>query len=76
MNAVRKFNARPVRAISCIVTMPVANTIAFGGVAMGNMKAQLAARVAGIMISEGGTPIDTAIWPRIGKSNSTLRCCS
>ena len=39
-----KFIQNPVFTISDILMYPELNTIAFGGVATGNMKAQLAAR--------------------------------
>ena len=39
----------PARAISRMVTWPVANTMALGGVATGIMNAQLAARAVGMI---------------------------
>jgi len=47
---------------------PVANTIAFGGVATGSMNAQLAAIVIGTVRVIGGTPACTAIAPMTGSS--------
>jgi hypothetical protein len=41
------FKIIPARAICRIVTWPEANTMALGGVATGNIKAQLAAKAAG-----------------------------
>ena len=42
--------------------------MALGGVATGSIKAQLAARVAGIMTLKGSIPIPIAIAERIGTS--------
>ena len=46
---------------------PEPKTIAFGGVATGIMKAQLAASVAGTIRSSGSTLIAAAVAPRIGR---------
>jgi hypothetical protein len=43
-------------------------TIAFGGVATGNIKAQLAAKQTGIARDTGNTPIATASPPNTGKN--------
>ena len=43
--------------MSSTVILPVANTIAFGGVATGNMKAKDAQTVAGIIKYNGWTSI-------------------
>ena len=42
--------------------------MAFGGVATGNMKAQLAARHTGTVSDTGSTPIPTATAPKTGKN--------
>mmetsp|Transcript_13437 Transcript_13437/g.43542 ORF Transcript_13437/g.43542 Transcript_13437/m.43542 type:complete len:216 (-) Transcript_13437:785-1432(-) len=57
-------------AENMLMTKPVANTMAFGAVATGSMKAQLAANVAGTMSNAAGTPIETDICPMMG--NNTL----
>ena len=51
----------PARTICGMLIAPVANTIAFGGVATGNMNAQLAAIVIGTVSMIGGTPACTAM---------------
>ena len=43
-----KLNTTPTLAICAIVIFPDENTIAFGGVPTGNIKAQLAAKVTGM----------------------------
>ena len=45
--------------------------MAFGGVATGNIKAQLAAKQTGIANETGKTPIAIARPPKTGKE----RCC-
>ena len=50
------FSNTPARTICGMLIMPVENTIAFGGVATGNIKAQLAAIVIGTVRTIGGTP--------------------
>jgi hypothetical protein len=48
----RRFITSPARILAAIVMRPVANTSAFGGVATGSMKAQLAAMVrAGLVMN-------------------------
>ena len=42
--------------------------MAFGGVATGNMKAQLAAKHTGTVSDTGRTPIPTATAPKTGKN--------
>ena len=46
----------PARTICGMLINPVENTMAFGGVATGNMNAQLAAIVIGTVSTIGGTP--------------------
>ena len=65
--APRKFNIKPARDICETVTHPLPKTIAFGGVATGNMKANEAERVAGIIRYKGCvSPVD-AMPANIGK---------
>ena len=61
------FSHTPARTICGILIVPVEKMIAFGGVATGNMNAQLAAIVIGTVSTIGGTPADTAIAPMTGK---------
>ena len=63
-----KFNTVPPRTISCMLTWPVPNTIAFGTVATGSMKAQDADMAAGTIISSGLTPTATAVAAKMGIS--------
>ena len=51
-----RLRAKPALIIDCIFICPVPNTMAFGGVATGIMKAQLAAMAAGIASSSAGIP--------------------
>ena len=44
------FSANPARIISGIVNFPDPNTMAFGGVATGSIKARLDANTSGIAI--------------------------
>ena len=60
------FSQMPAFAICGMRIRPEPNTIAFGGVATGNIKAQLAAMVAGIIIVIGAIPSPTAIAANIG----------
>ena len=46
----------PARTICGTLIAPVENTMAFGGVATGNMNAQLAAIVIGTVSTIGGKP--------------------
>ena len=48
-----RFNQTPALAICGIETNPLPKTIAFGGVATGNINAALAANVTGIANSSG-----------------------
>ncbi len=50
------FSAMPARTIFGIVRSPDPKTIALGGVATGNMKAQLAANVTGTVSTIGSMP--------------------
>ena len=61
-------SAKPARIISGIENLFAPKTIAFGGVATGSMKAQLAARTTGMVRETGSTPIDTATAPTTGKN--------
>jgi len=63
-----KFTKNPVLAMSFMGTSPVANTIAFGGVATGSMKAQLAANVAGTISKAGGRSNALANSPMMGSN--------
>ena len=47
------FSKNPARIISLILILPLPKMTAFGGVAIGNIKAQLAAIVAGITKNKG-----------------------
>ena len=60
------FSTKPPRAICRMVTAPVPKTMALGGVPTGSMKAQVAAKAAGISSAIGSTPMPTATPPRIG----------
>lgn len=57
---------RPVFIMSCTVRWPYEKTMALGGLATGNRKAQEALIVAGIMIRRGFIPIPSASEVRIG----------
>ena len=48
-----RFSANPARVMAGMVTHPLPNTMAFGGVATGNINANDAERVAGNMSSKG-----------------------
>ncbi len=61
------FSAKPARAILGICSMPEPNTIAFGGVATGSMKAQLAASVTGTVMTIGSKPDSMAMAPTTGR---------
>ena len=56
----------PAFAIFGIVSIPEPKTIAFGGVATGNMNAQLAASVTGTRSTTGSYPASIAIAPTTG----------
>jgi len=61
------FSQNPALAMSAMRNSPELNTIAFGGVATGIMKAQLAANAAGITSIRGPSVNVTAIGPSKGK---------
>ena len=52
-----------------ILIFSVAKITAFGGVAIGNIKAQLAAITTAMPIILTGSPISTAITPMIGRKD-------
>ena len=60
--------AKPAFIISGILIFPDPKTIAFGGVATGNIKAQLAAKTTGIVSATGATPRATATAPTTGRN--------
>ena len=59
--------AKPARIISMILNRLDPYTMAFGGVATGSIKAQLAAKTTGIVKTSGAIPIATATAPKTGK---------
>jgi len=62
------FNANPALIISGMVNFPEPKTIALGGVATGNINAQLAANTTGIVKATGAIPRATATAPTTGKN--------
>ena len=60
---------KPTLTISMTLIFSVAKITAFGGVAMGNIKAQLAAITTAMPIILTGSPISTAITPMIGRKD-------
>ena len=54
-----RFNANPALTMSLISISPEPNTMAFGGVATGIIKAQLAANAAGITQASGEPVTDS-----------------
>ncbi len=62
------FKAIPARIIVAIVNLFEPYTIAFGGVATGNINAQLAAKHTGIVSDTGNTPIAIATPPKTGRN--------
>ena len=58
--AATKFNISPTLTILDMDSWPLPNTMALGGVAMGNMKAQLLAMVTGTTNNNGSMPHATA----------------
>ena len=58
--------------MSLIFTLPLPNTTALGGVAMGSIKAQLAAIVVGITKNRGFTSKPIAKIIRIGEKVATV----
>ena len=67
-----RFRIKPTLAISSCFTLPVANTIAFGGVAIGNINAQLATQAIIAAQSIGGKFMDCATEITIGIINAGL----
>ena len=67
-----RFRIKPTLAISSCFTLPVANTIAFGGVAIGNINAQLAPQAIIAAKAIGGKFIDCATEITIGIINAAL----
>ena len=61
------FKKNPAFIIVAIVNLPEPQTIAFGGVATGNIKAQLAARQTGTVKETGNIPKPTATAPKTSK---------
>ena len=62
-------SANPERAMVLVLTMPVPNTMAFGAVATGNIKAQLADKAAGTMSAAGSMPAARPAAANTGISN-------
>ena len=60
---------KPTFTISMTLIFSVAKITAFGGVAIGNMKAQLAAITTAIQMTFTGSPISIAKTPIIGRSD-------
>ena len=58
-----KLRTKPARDICGTLTQPLPNTMAFGGVATGNMKANEAASVAGSIKNKGCTVAAIAAMP-------------
>ena len=63
-----RLRTTPLRIICGIVSMPEANIIALGGVATGNINAQLAAKVIGTLNINGDKSCWIAIAPMTGKN--------
>src|SRR5690554_422497 len=63
-----RFSQRPAFDISGMVIFPLPYTIALGGVATGNIKAQLAPNTTGIANSNGFSPKPIATEAKIGKN--------
>ena len=66
------FRIRPVLAMSIILSRPVPKIMALGGVATGSIKAMDAARVAGIINSNGLSSILTERPARMGSIISVV----
>ena len=67
-----RLSINPARVMSLIRTMPEPNIIVLVGVATGNINAQLAAMVIGIINTTGSNPILIAMEAKIGVSAVTL----
>ena len=73
--SVVKFKTTPIRAMSTIRIRPDENTIALGGVAMGNMKAPLDAKATGAAKYKGFTPCPVPMpRPQEPEVRSTPNC--
>ena len=70
-----KLSTNPSCAIFSIGNLPLENTTTFGGVATGNINAQLALIVAGIIKYLGSTANATAVAARIGINRVSSQCC-
>ena len=68
-NIVKIFIIKPTFTISMTLIFSVAKITAFGGVAIGNIKAQLAAITTAIPIILTGSPISMAITLMIGRND-------
>ena len=68
----KRLRIKPTFAISTCLTWPVANTIAFGGVAIGNIKAQLAPQAMMAARAIGGKFKVCATEITIGIINAAL----
>ena len=67
-----RLRIKPTLAISSCFTFPVANTIALGGVAIGNINAQLAPQAIIAAKAIGGKFMDCATEITIGIINAAL----
>ena len=67
-----RLRIKPTFAISSCFTLPVANTIAFGGVAIGSINAQLAPQAIIAAKAIGGKFMDCATEITIGIINAAL----
>ena len=67
-----RFKIKPTLAISSCFTLPVANTIAFGGVAIGNINAQLAPQAIIAAKAIGGKFMDCATEIKMRLSQSKV----
>ena len=69
IHIVKIFIIKPTLTISITLIFSVAKITAFGGVAIGNIKAQLAAITTAIPMMFTGRPISIAITPIIGRND-------
>ena len=72
MIAPAKFNIKPSFAMLVSLNLLVENTIVFGAVATGSMKAQLALIAAGTIISSGFISADKARAANIGRMREVV----
>jgi len=70
MITLKQLMINPALTISIILTLFEPKIMALGAVAAGNIKAQLAAKVAGIIIDKGWRPLDLATLAKMGRSIS------